>query len=241
MAVPKTARVVGARMVGPDTRLLDLVPTEPLGFVGGQFIIVDTRLVSGNGKAVKRAYSVVTSDREQRRFQLAVKRIPRGPGSGFLHGLDVGMNISFSGPWGKFFSRDGSSGATLVLASDTGITAALGLVQGERFTQLLAKTVFVWLQASSDYFLGEAWVREQIPAACAGGRIEAISAIDHPDRVSRARAICHDVMSRARVERAFLSGDGAVNGALFQDLLAAGVTASRDHIESFFNMRKKSE
>src|SRR5581483_4552356 len=126
MAVAKTARVVGAERMGPDTVLLDLLAPEPLGFIGGQYLILDSRIVLPSGKAVKRAYSLLSSDAEQCRFQLAVKRIPDGLGSAFVHGLKPGMGISFSGPWGKFVPRKCASGCTLILATDTGITAALG-------------------------------------------------------------------------------------------------------------------
>src|SRR5262249_2107575 len=40
---------------------------------------------------------------------------------------------------------------------------------------------------------------------------------------------------------AFISGDGAVNYALLEDLNAAGICATKDNLESFFNMPKKSE
>ena len=78
MAVAKTARVMGTERLGSDTLLLDLCATEPVGFIGGQYLILDSRIVLPNGKAVKRAYSFLTGDAEQRRFQLAVKRIPDG-------------------------------------------------------------------------------------------------------------------------------------------------------------------
>ena len=81
MAVAKTARVIGTERLGPDTLLLDLYAAEPVGFVGGQYLILDSRIVLPSGKAVKRAYSFLTGDAEQRNFQLAVKRIPEGPGS----------------------------------------------------------------------------------------------------------------------------------------------------------------
>lgn len=61
-----------------------------------------------NGKAVKRAYSMLSPDAEQRRFQLAVKRIPDGPGSDFMHGIAVGGELRFSGPWGRFFPQTSS-------------------------------------------------------------------------------------------------------------------------------------
>lgn len=240
MAVARTARVVGTERMGLDTLLLDLLATEPLGFVGGQYLILDSRIVLPSGKAVKRAYSLLTSDAEQLRFQLAVKRIPNGPGSTFVHGLEAGMDISFSGPWGKFFQREGASGSTLILATDTGITAALGFVHATRFAPLLPKALLIWLRGSSDYFLPEEFVRERIPADCGGMRIEAIPAIGHPERVPHARAVLRQVMSRGGLAQAFIAGDGAVNQALLDDLVAAGVPVSKDNVESFFNMPKKS-
>ncbi|OQW37709.1 MAG: hypothetical protein A4C66_03055 [Nitrospira sp. HN-bin3] len=240
MAVAKTARVVGTERMGPDTLLLDLVAAEPLGFVGGQYLILDSRIVLPSGKAVKRAYSLLTSDAEQVRFQLAVKRIPDGPGSAFVHGLEAGMGISFSGPWGKFLPREGASGGTLVLATDTGITAALGFVRATRFAPLLPKTVLIWLRASPDYFLPEEFVRKRIPSHCGEVRIEVIPGIGHPARIPHARAVLQQVMSRDGLSQAFVAGDGAVNQALLDDLVVAGVPVSKDNVESFFNMPKKS-
>ncbi len=241
MAVAKQAQVVNAQTIGPDTRLLDLVATEPLGFVGGQYIIIDSGLVSANGKAVKRAYSLLSSDADQHRFQLAVQRIPNGPGSDFLHGLEAGMKISFSGPWGKFYMREESAeGNTLVLSTDTGVTAALGLVRSARFAALLPQTDFVWLRTGSDYFLPEAMVSTSIPNACRDVHYGIIPNIDHPERVSHVRAVFRYALSCGGLTSAFISGDGAIASVLLDDLIHAGVSATKDHIESFFNMPKKS-
>lgn len=240
MAVAKTARVVRTERIGFDTVVIDLLAAEPLGFVGGQYLIVDSRIVLPSGKAVKRAYSLLTSDAEQVRFQFAVKRIPDGPGSAFMHGLEAGLDVSFSGPWGKFFPRERSSGATLILATDTGITAALGFMHATRFAPLLPKSVFIWLRPSSDYFLPEEFVRERLPAHCGDIRIDAIPAIGHPDRIAHVRGILRQVISRGDLSQAFIAGDGAVNQALLEDLVAAGMPVTRDNVESFFNMPKKS-
>ncbi|MEO5955562.1 MAG: FAD-dependent oxidoreductase [Nitrospiraceae bacterium] len=240
MAVAKIARVVGAERLGPDTLLLDLCAAEPLGFVGGQYLILDSRIILPSGKAVKRAYSFLTGDAEQRRFQLAVKRIPDGLGSAFVHGLAAGTDISFSGPWGKFCPREGASGRTLILATDTGITAALGFVRATRFAPLLPQALLIWLRASAEYFLPEEFVREQIPAACGEVRIEAISEVGHQDRIPQARAILCELLSRGDLAQVFIAGDGAVNQMLLDDLIAAGVAVDKDQVESFFNMPKKS-
>lgn len=240
MAVAKTAQVVGTERLGPDTLLLDLCAAEPLGFVGGQYLILDSRIVLPSGKAVKRAYSFLTGDAEQRNFQLAVKRIPEGLGSAFVHGLTAGTDILFSGPWGKFCPREGASGRTLILATDTGITAALGFLRAARFAPLLPQAQLIWLRASAEYFLPDAFVREQIPAVCGEVRIAAIPEVGHQDRIPQARAILQEVLSRGDLSQAFIAGDGAVNQALLDDLVAAGVVVDKEQVESFFNMPKKS-
>ncbi len=240
MAVAKTARVLDVQVVASDVRLLDFASAEPLGFVGGQYVIIDSGMVLPNGKAVKRAYSLLSSDNEQSRFQLAVKRIPQGPGSGFLHDLEPGTEIRFSGPWGKFFPQPGASGPTLLLATDTGVTATMGLVQSSSFAERLPQTVFVWLRVSSDDFLPERFVRARVPAGCGELRVESIPAIGHPERVAHVREVFRRGLAGIRFEQVFVAGDGAVNYALLEDAVAAGIPATRDNVESFFNMPKKS-
>src|SRR2546430_11598950 len=107
MAVVKTARLVAAENVGPKTRHFALeAEGDPLGFAGGQYLIVDSGIVLAGGKIAKRAYSIVSADAEQTRFELAVRRQDPGPGSGYMHELALGATIKFSGPWGKFVTGD---------------------------------------------------------------------------------------------------------------------------------------
>lgn len=240
MAIARRARVAAARRIEADTRLLELVPAEPLGFTGGQYIIVDSGLVLDSGKAVKRAYSLLTDDGEQGRLELAVKRIPGGPCSGFVHRLEVGAEVSFSGPWGKLYPAERATGRALVLATDTGVTAALGLLRSARFEPLLRSATFVWLRAEPGDFLPDAFVRERIPAACRTVEIGPVPPIGHPERIPHARRLLADLLARAPLAHGFLAGDGAVNYALLDDLVAAGVPATRDSVESFFNMPRKA-
>jgi ferredoxin-NADP reductase len=234
------ARVVAADMVGADTRLLELACDQPLGFVGGQFVIVDTGRTLPSGKACKRAYSLLSPDTEQQRFQIAVKRIPDGMASAYLHEVEVGTTIRFSGPWGKLMPAPDAGGRTLVLATDTGITAALGLVSSARFRPLAAATTFVWLQPAPDQFVPDATVRARLPADLGVVRFEHAPPIGDPQRIARAREVLHGVLAGGPVGQAFVAGDGAVNYALLDDLVAVGVPATRDSVESFFNMPKKS-
>src|ERR1700677_3322512 len=162
MAEARNARLTNAEAIGPETRLLtfQIDDARPLGFVGGQYIIVNTGLPLPAGKVAKRAYSILSCDSDQHRFQIAVRRIGTGPGSNFMHVLAVGSELTFSGPWGKFFPDESEPDVpTLVFATDTGITAALGLLRSPRMRRSTS-TRSVWFVDSLDYFISEAIVRE---------------------------------------------------------------------------------
>jgi NAD(P)H-flavin reductase len=238
MAVARLATVASAELLGPDTRVLTLEMGEPLGFSGGQYIIVDSGLVAPSGKAIKRAYSLLSADSEQTRFMLASKHLPPGPGSGYIHTLPVGAQVKFSGPWGKMVPAEDASGRTLVLATDTGISAALGLVRGRRFAPLITSTRFLWLRPDPAYFLPDATVRACLPPGLTV-EIGTLPPAGHPERVPFVQALVRGEL--APLQQAFIAGDGLINYALLADLVAVEVPATRDNVESFFNMPKKVE
>jgi ferredoxin-NADP reductase len=243
MAAPRfaTVRAIETFAEGARALTLDSEGAAPLGFVGGQFIIVDTGLVADSGKAIKRAYSLFSADDQQQQFALATKRIAAGPGSAYMHGLHVGDTIKFSGPWGKLVPpvEPPATARTLVLATDTGITAALGLVRGQRFAPLLPGTRFLWLRTSSSYFLPDDYVRPLLPSGLAL-ELHPVPPPAHPERLAQVRAVIGDDLQPGRVQRVFFTGDGAVNYALLDHYTAQGLPATRDHVDSFFNYPKKT-
>jgi hypothetical protein len=113
-------------------------------------------------------------------------------------------------------------------------------VQGAAFAPLLAATTLLWLRTEPCDFLPDPLVRARLPRGLASVAIEALPPIDHPERVARVRGRVRALLRAGRLGQAFLAGDGAVNYALLDDLVAAGVPATRDSVESFFNMPKKS-
>ena len=242
MAVSKTARVTRIAHIGPDALVVDLCPAEPLTFVGGQYVIVNTQLLSPTGKGVKRAYSILSQDSEQRHCRLAVKPIPDGPGSGYMFRLQPGAEVLFSGPWGKCVPREGGDRRTLILATDTGITAAIGLVQSTRFRSSLPITTLIWLRESPEYFLPDLYVRAWIPSRCSAVHIARFPPIGHPDRLAHVRTLLQAWRVASEFGQVFLSGDGAVNEVVSDDLAAAGWSGDQlPIVESFFNMPKKSQ
>jgi len=61
MAQQKTATLIGAKQLGEEIRLFRFRMTDnDLGFVGSQYIIVDSGIVIAGDKIAKRAYSILS-------------------------------------------------------------------------------------------------------------------------------------------------------------------------------------
>lgn len=236
MAQPRVARLVRTERLGPEARLLTFTLAEgEIGFSGGQYIIVNTGIELPGGKVAKRAYSILSGDTDQREFQIAVRRIGEGPGSNFMHRIEVGAELPFSGPWGKFVSNGGAAGPRLVFATDTGITAALGLLRGSRSRALADATTAVWFVESNDYFLAPSFARNSVAELCQEFRVAAAPAAVDSTRVGGALAIVDRLLESRLPANAFLAGDGAVIYPMRERLVAAGMQKENIHLEAFFN------
>ncbi len=242
MAVAKTARLVAREALTADTALLRFAADEPFAFVGGQYIIVSTGIPLGDpaeGKTVKRAYSVLSSDRDDRTFEVALRRIGEGPGSNYMLGLEVGAVLQFSGPWGKYLpaAEQTTDDAALVIATDTGITVALGLLRGRSFQPRLNRTRVYWLVSSEEYFVSESFVRERLPQEC--GYFERI--VVPTERAAREEWLMRrqDRLLQAALEdnpkAVYLSGDGFLLASFRTAIRDRGEDASKLMVESFFH------
>jgi ferredoxin-NADP reductase len=206
-----------------------------IGFSGGQYVIVNTGIELPSGKLAKRAYSILSSDNDQREFQIAVRRVGEGPGSNFMHRIEVGAELTFSGPWGKFVCNGESAGPRLVFATDTGITAALGLLQGHRSRALADATTAVWCVQSDDYFLPPAFVQSLLRRRCQNFEVAATLEVGDATRIGSALAMLERSLESNLPSTAFLAGDGAVIYPVRERLVAAGMQKENIHLEAFFN------
>lgn len=238
MAQQRTARLIAAQQIGPNARLLEFASEDELGFIGGQYIIVNTGIPIAGDKVAKRAYSILSSDVQQRRFQIAVRRIGFGPGSNYMFDMQRDSELAFSGPWGKYLPRESSSKmrSTFVLATDTGITAAIGLIRGEKFAPHRGQTALLWITESDAYFLSEAFVRERVASFCKDFAV--IKAPAEPAlREDWLKAHQDTVLKRIRQEHpttVYLSGDGLLL-TWFRDALQNGPYPVEVFVESFFH------
>lgn len=230
MAIPKRARVTHTEKWNDFTchiRCEMLSPAE-LGFTGGQYVIINSGIQLPNGHVGKRAYSIAASDTEQKQFDLMVRQIPGGVGSRFIHELKPGQVFEFSGPWGKYLPPpDGEQGKILIVATDTGLTAALGLTRGRGFVSFLRDTQLVWFLESDSYFIPLDFVREWIPIQT--------PPVGDPARILFCRNKIEEIVEGRRFNRIYLSGDGQVLSELKKFLMNRGYGEDQILVETFFN------
>jgi NAD(P)H-flavin reductase len=116
-----TARVTTVRDLTHDVRQIDLALVAPpeIRFAAGQFVSFE---VDRPGFPIRatRPYSIASSPTERRSIQLVFNRVPGGPGSGYLFGLEIGDDTTFAGPVGSFILRDNARDV-LFVATGTGI------------------------------------------------------------------------------------------------------------------------
>lgn len=213
---------------------------SPLEFVGGQYVILNV----GNdteGKVIKRAYSILSSDSKTDSFQICVKRLGTGKASSILPELKLGSELEYSGPWGKFVGDPTwpSSGFSLILATDTGITSLTGLLLSKKFSGRLDSTTAVWLKTKDEDFLSESELRKILSGISNFPNIFRIPSISDPSRVSTVLEILKSILGDCTVpENAFLSGDGNILREVRSELVRLGTLESRIGTEAFFNTQK---
>src|SRR5258708_1245559 len=188
-ANPKVLRIVASREAGPATRAIEIecVVGESFANVGGRYVIVHTGLTVGD-KAVKRAYTLLPVADVPHRAQLTVKRLEGGPGSNALHGLPAGAELTFSGPWGKLVAANGLAPRTLLVATDTGITSALGIVAQAVASGSQRPSAVLWLRTPDEEFLPVDDVRIGIEDAGVRFASVSIPPASSPDRLTAAFA-----------------------------------------------------
>ena len=135
---PFDGRLVRTRALTPGVRELtfERLDGRPMEFVPGQWVNALLPIAAPVEAAVvappatppedepilKRSYSIASAPDGSSQFDLAVTRVAGGPGSTWLHSLDLDAVVRFVGPQG-FFTRpvEGAS-PSLMVATGTGVT-----------------------------------------------------------------------------------------------------------------------
>jgi ferredoxin-NADP reductase len=206
-------------------------------------LIVNTGVIQDDGKPVKRAYSILHYDPNQQNLTLAAKRLPGGIGSNAICDLQVNADVTYSGPWGKWTINPDELPAdrpVLVIATHTGISAALGLSQLLIDQPALkSRTQLVWLRPAEPYFLSDNFIRESWL-----GDPKKLTILDWPtpQQLPSSQQISqlYSQLSANREEVLYLVGDGAFNRAM-QDVYLSECNADPlCRIENFFHKPPKA-
>lgn len=96
-----SSRVGVIRDLTHDIKEINLELIEPAEIIHhpGQYIQIEAPSDDG---PVHRAYSISSSVSESHKVQLIVRLVPGGIASTYLHNLEEGDNVTFTGPYGEF-------------------------------------------------------------------------------------------------------------------------------------------
>lgn len=104
---------------------IKLLPPDKISFKPGQYVQIRFDTPEG---IEYRAYSMASHPDEDGRIELNVKLIPEGIGSSYLHSVKAGDRIHFSGPYGDFFLKTGSSRKIVCVAGGVGLAPLKSIV-----------------------------------------------------------------------------------------------------------------
>ena len=220
----------------------ELSDERPLAYRGGQYVIIDTGLKLEDGRARKRAYSMLSQDADPTCFELGVFRLPGGEGAEFMNTLELGSELRFTGPWGKLHvpeDLEARPGKILVVATDSGASGAVGLLRSQGLRPHLSR-VQVWhFRTHPDAFLSDAFLREQL-GCLADIRSEPLASVQAPLRSMELERWLEDRVGELPAQVYFI-GDGILARQSTAQLIAAGMSESHIQSESFFNHEKKAK
>lgn len=257
---PKFARVLSIEPLTASVRqiLVEMIEPASLDYRAGQTIVLYAGFM--NGKDLKRQYTLASAphEHEGKKLLLCVKLIPNGPASAYLERLQVGDQITLSGPVGKCVLPESHDGDFLWCATGNGIapirgmllsylhapprhTAAPGLLS-RLFGDKGPKLRLLWgVRHEDDLF----W-RDQLDAIAArhkSFRYEIFLSQGGPAWAGKRGRLLDEAVAQAKAlqhPKIFLIGNGAMIKAL-RARLEEEAKIPRDDVivEAFFNPRSK--
>ena len=119
-----------------DTKMFRLEVPRDFDFFPGQFVMLKVNIDEGRGFKITdgksnvqtRAYSIASSPEQKGTIDLLIKKRENGFVSVYLNDFaKVGDKVSFSGPYGKFYFRDGMAKHIVLLSAGCGLSALMSM------------------------------------------------------------------------------------------------------------------
>ena len=114
---------------------------EELTWTPGQFVMI--HFEDPEGIEINRSYSMAAASEADATFDLCVKLVEGGQGSGLIHRLSVGDKITTSGPYGRFVLKAEVPSDLVLVATGTGVAPFRAMIP--RLEQELEAGKRVWL------------------------------------------------------------------------------------------------
>ncbi|MEK7545152.1 MAG: FAD-dependent oxidoreductase [Patescibacteria group bacterium] len=102
---------------------------EEIEFKAGQFINI--RVDDGNKKILFRSYSILSKTSEKKVIRSCIKIVREGRCTEWLEKIPLGTPVTFMGPIGMFVCKKESEKNMLFIATGTGITPLLCMIEDE--------------------------------------------------------------------------------------------------------------
>ena len=242
MAKVNTGKVTEIRQFQKDCRMITM-DVKDISFIGGQYIIVNSGVKLAEDKFAKASYTLCSPISNPESISIIVKKIDKGVCSTHLvEKLKEGDELNFSGPWGaKKFEEFNPNDETLLIATDTGISAIIGLLNSEQTRDCLDKCRILWLTPSENYFIPLNDLKEMIPEQVQGKiTVEYVAQPNFSIRIDQSKAILKNILESYKPKFAMLAGDGDIIEPLQQQLYKSGIEENIP-VDWFFNNPKKKE
>lgn len=118
---------------GRVTRIETLTPTikgiwveidQPIEFQAGQYVNLHLP-----GDIGSRAFSIASAPSENREVEFNVRIVPGGEATTYIHEqLQVGDELNFSGPYGRFFVKKSANVPVILMAGGSGLSSPRSMI-----------------------------------------------------------------------------------------------------------------
>ncbi len=230
------AHVSRTRQLTHDTRELEIKLAEPatMAFTPGQYIQV---LVPGKGERIFRAYSLSSPPANDNTIELVVRLIPGGVGSTYLHRIEVGDEITLTGPYGDFELDEDKKTELICVGGGCGIAPMHSIIRHLEKTQPKKPcTLFLGVATANDIMYQEefAALKKSMPHFDVH---YALSDLDASPDWDGDRGHIHEIVEKLVKNKpgrqAFLCGPPVMIEAVSRVLQAKGFTKDRIFYDEF--------
>lgn len=233
------SEVIEVKQLTHDVKEISLSLIEPpsLDFKAGQYIAIEiTEIKDGRPRLNNRPYSIVSPPDEKTVIKLCVNLVPGGPGSSYLHGLQIGEKVPFIYPLGYFIDKAEANAPILYVATGTGIAPIQSMIIDLIHHKRQQKMLLYWgLRNERDLYYQEFYAKltQKHPS------FECITTLSQPTpewKGTRGRVTLHILsdFDPAPNHEAYLCGNGNMIREVRTILLEKGMTKKSIHFEKYF-------